>query len=127
MRTNLKIALALIAGIGLGAAATQGLHAQAKPKAYTVTEIEVLDPNLVAAYGPVVTGAIKNAGGKTLNTAGGKTVAFVGEAPKRVAINEFDSLDQATAFINSAAYKAIIPQRDKAEKVLRQYAVEATN
>jgi uncharacterized protein (DUF1330 family) len=127
MNTNLKIALAVIVGAALGVAATQGLHAQAKPKAYTVTEIEVLDLAAVTAYGPVVQAVIKNAGGKNLNTAGGQTVSFVGVAPKRVAINEFDNLEQAQAFINSAVYKNIIPQRDKAEKVLRQYAVEAVN
>jgi hypothetical protein len=36
-----KIVLALVAGVALGAAAVQGLHAQAKPKAYLVTESEV--------------------------------------------------------------------------------------
>jgi hypothetical protein len=33
--------LAMIAGAALGAAATQGLHAQAKPIAYVIAEIEV--------------------------------------------------------------------------------------
>jgi hypothetical protein len=33
----------MIAGAALGGAAIQGLHAQAKPKAYTVSEIETLD------------------------------------------------------------------------------------
>ena len=43
MHTKSKIVLALVAGVALGAAAVQGLHAQAKPKAYLVTESEVLD------------------------------------------------------------------------------------
>jgi tripartite-type tricarboxylate transporter receptor subunit TctC len=59
--------------------------------------------------------------------AGGKTVAVVGEPPKRVAINEWDSLEQAQAFFNSAAFKNLAPQRDKAQKQIRNYAVEATN
>jgi hypothetical protein len=33
----------MLAGIALGAAAIRGLHAQAKPKAYTVTELEKID------------------------------------------------------------------------------------
>ncbi len=33
MNTNYKIALAVVAGAALGAAAVQGLHAQVKPKA----------------------------------------------------------------------------------------------
>jgi len=36
MNTNFKITLAVVAGAALGAAAMQGLHAQAKPKAYSV-------------------------------------------------------------------------------------------
>ena len=43
MNTKFKIALAVVVGAALGAAAMQGLHAQAKPKAYSVTETEVLD------------------------------------------------------------------------------------
>ena len=35
--------LSLIAGAALGGAAIQGLHAQAKPKAYQVTELEIID------------------------------------------------------------------------------------
>jgi uncharacterized protein (DUF1330 family) len=115
----------MIAGAALGGAAIQGLHAQAKPKAYTVSEIETLDAAAQAAYVPQILGAIKAAGGHSFNTAGGKTAAIVGEAPKRVAINEWDSLEQAQAFYNSKAWKDLAPQRDKAQKLIRAYAVEA--
>ena len=115
----------MIAGAALGGAAIQGLHAQAKPKAYTVSEIETLDAAAQAAYVPHILGAIKAAGGRSFNTAGGKTAAIVGEAPKRVAINEWDSLEQAQAFYNSKAWKDLAPQRDKAQKLIRAYAVEA--
>jgi len=127
MNTNFKITMAVIAGAALGAAAIQGLHAQAKPKVYTVTEVEVLDAAAQAAYTPLIVAAIKTAGARNFNTAGGKTIAFVGEPPKRVAINEWDSLEQAQAFQNSAAFKNLAPQRDKAQKQVRAYAVEATN
>jgi hypothetical protein len=33
----------MLASAALGAAAVQGLHAQAKPKAYLVTEVELID------------------------------------------------------------------------------------
>ena len=56
---------------------------------------------------------------------GGKTVAFVGEAPKRVGIQEWESLEKAQAFRNSDAFKKLAPQRDKAVKTIRSYAVEA--
>jgi uncharacterized protein (DUF1330 family) len=125
MNTNFKIALALVAGAALGAAAMQGLHAQAQPKAYSVTEIEVLDDAAVAVYAPLVEAAIKAAGGRSLNTAGGRIIAVVGEPPKRVGIAEWDRLEQALAFGNSAAFKNLAPLRDKAQRRIRDYAVEA--
>src|SRR5271154_7495342 len=125
MNTKLKIALALVAGSALGAAAVQGLHAQAKPKAYTISEIQTLDPTAQAAYVPAILGAITAAGGHTFNTAGGKVVRILGEAaPQRVAISEWDSLEKAQEFYASNAYKNLMPQRDKGQKLIRTYAVE---
>jgi uncharacterized protein (DUF1330 family) len=127
MTTNFKIALAVVAGAAMGAAAMQGLYAQAKPKAYSVADIEVLDPAALDVYFPVIVAAVKDAGGRGFNTAGGRTIAFTGEAPKRVAIIEWDSLEQAQAFFGSAAFRNLAPQRDKAIRFLRAYAVEATS
>jgi uncharacterized protein (DUF1330 family) len=124
MQTQYKLALTLLSGIAIGAVAVQGLHAQAKPKAYVVTETEALDAAAVAAYGPLIRPVIDAAGGRRLNTPGGKTVAFVGEPPKRIAISEWESLEKAQAFINSAAFKNLAPQRDKAVKTIRSYAIE---
>ena len=90
MKTRYTVALSMIAGAALGGATIQGLHAQAKPKAYTVSEIETLDAAAQQAYVPQIPAAIKAAGGRTFNTAGGRIAAIVGEAPKRVAINEWD-------------------------------------
>ena len=50
MNTKPKIIVALVAGVGLGAAAVQGLHAQAKPKAYTVTELQTIDAKAAADF-----------------------------------------------------------------------------
>jgi hypothetical protein len=38
MKTRYTVALSMLSGIAIGAVAIQGLHAQATPKAYTVTE-----------------------------------------------------------------------------------------
>ena len=38
MNSRYKIALSMLVSAALGAAAVQGLHAQAKPKAYLITE-----------------------------------------------------------------------------------------
>jgi uncharacterized protein (DUF1330 family) len=128
MNTTFKIAIALVAGASLGAAAVQGLHAQAKPKAYTVAELETLDAAALASYVPAVLAAQKAAGGHPFNTGGGKMVAMEGAAPPaRVAITEWDSLAQAQAFYTSAAWKGLAPQRDKASKTIRRYSVEAVN
>ena len=124
MNARYQIVLAIVAGVALGAAAVQGLHAQAKPKAYLIGETEALDAAAIAAYGPLIRAAIDGAGGRRLNTPGGKSVVFAGDAPKRIAISEWDSLEKAQAFINSDAYKNLAPQRDKAVKTIRSYAVE---
>jgi uncharacterized protein (DUF1330 family) len=128
MNSNFKIMLAVVTGAALGAAAVQGLHAQAKLKAYTVAELETLDAAAQATYVPAVLAAQKAAGGHPFNTGGGKMIAMEGAAaPKRVAITEWDSLEQAQAFYNSAAWKNLAPQRDKATKTIRRYTVEAVN
>ena len=127
MNTNIKIAPAAVVGAALGATAVQGLHAQAKLKAYSITEVEVPDPSALSVYTPLILTAIKAAGGRTFNTAGGKTVAFTGEAPQRVGIIEWDNLERAQLFFHSPAFSSLAPQRDKAERYIRQYAVEATS
>ena len=115
----------MLAGIAIGGFAVQALHAQAKPKAYLVTEIEVLDPAGVAAYGPLIRATQTAVGGRVLNTAGGRVVAMEGAAPpKRAAITEWDNMEKAQAWYDSAARKNLIPQRDKVEKIIRSYAVE---
>jgi uncharacterized protein (DUF1330 family) len=128
MNRPITLGIAMLAGAALGAAAVQGLHAQAKPKAYTVAELETLDVAAQAAYVPAVLAAQKAAGGHPFNTGGGKMIAMEGAvAPMRVAITEWDSLDQAQAFYNSAAWKNLAPQRDKAATTIRRYTVEAVN
>src|SRR6266700_3976497 len=127
MNPNSKMVLGLAIGAVLGAAALQGLHAQAKPKAYTVSELETLDAAANAAFVPLVTAAQTAAGGRNLKTGGGKIVAMEGTAPKGVAITEWNSLDQAQAFYKSKAWSDLAPQRDKALKTIRRYIVEAVN
>jgi uncharacterized protein (DUF1330 family) len=126
MNTKFKIALAIVAGAALGAAAMQGLHAQAKPKAYAVSELEPLDAAAAAAFAAVARAAHSAAGARPFRTGGGKIVAIDGAAPKSVAIIEWDSLEQAQAFYNSKAWTDL-PQREKATKTIRRYVVEAQN
>lgn len=125
MNTKSKIVIAAVAGAALGAAAVQGLHAQAKPKAYLITESQLLDPAAVAEYLPKVREAAKLAGGRIEFIGPTEQITpVVGDAPKRIGISEWDSLEKAEAWLNSAERKALAPQRDKAQKITRQFIVE---
>jgi uncharacterized protein (DUF1330 family) len=126
MKRQITLLLTLIAGISIGAAAVQGLHAQAKLKAYTVGEIEVLDNAALVPYLATVGPLIRAGGGRTLNASGGRIIPVIGDAPKRLTIIEWDSVEQAQSFINSPGYTNLTPQRDKAERFTRAYIVEAT-
>jgi uncharacterized protein (DUF1330 family) len=125
MKTRYTIALSMIAGVALGGAAIQGLHAQAKLKAYTIGEIEVTDASVQPCYLPAVRKAIEAAHGRSLRTLNGRVVSIEGGAPpKNVALIEWDSLDDAVAFYKSKAWTDLAPQRDKSQRTLRRYVVE---
>jgi uncharacterized protein (DUF1330 family) len=124
MKAKYTVALSVLTGVAIGAAAMQGLHAQAK-KVYWVSETEALDEAAMAAYAPLIRTAIDAAGGRRLNAPGGKAVGFVGTPPKRVAISEWDSLEAVQKFVGSDAFTKLAPQRDKATKAIRSYAVQS--
>ena len=128
MKTRSTAALALLAGAAIGVVAVQGLHAQTKAPVYVVTETDISDLDAFQKeYLPVVQPTIQAAGGRRV-AAGQNIVVLDGPSPgTRVAINEFDSLEQAQAFYKSAAWKDLTPKREKALKVLRQFIVEAAN
>ena len=125
MKTRYTVALTLLGGIAIGAAAVQGLHAQAKLKAYSVSELETFDNAAQGAYLPSARQAIEAHHGKALRTVAGQVVQIEGAAPpKNVAIVEWDSLDDAVAFYKSKAWTDLAPQRDKSQKTIRRYVVE---
>jgi uncharacterized protein (DUF1330 family) len=127
MSPTLKLALALVVGAAVGAAAVHGLNAQAKPKAYQVTELEIIDDAAWKSFAQAARASQQQAAGRNLHTAMGKVVAFVGEPPRHVSITEFDNLDQAVAYRNSQAFKDLEPLRSTAIRIVRQYTVEAEN
>jgi uncharacterized protein (DUF1330 family) len=123
MKTHYTVALSMLAGAAVGAVAVQGLHAQAKPPVYTVTEIDVTNVDAyIKEYVPIVQPIVKKGGGKQL-AASLKVTAFEGTPPKRVAINQWESLEKAQALYNSAEYKDAQKIGDKYAK-FRRYAVE---
>jgi uncharacterized protein (DUF1330 family) len=118
------VVLSVMAGIAAGAAAVHALHAQAKPPAYVVAEIDVtnLEP-YDREYVPPAAKAIVDGGGKYI-VRGGETVAFFGDPPKpRIAIMVFESMDKAKAAFDSAAYKEAKKVGDRYAR-FRVYAVE---
>jgi uncharacterized protein (DUF1330 family) len=125
MRTTRVIAFSTIAGIALGAGLVEALHAQSKPPAYVVGEINVTDPESFAKdFSPLARKALAEAPGYRALVLGGKTVAIEGPAPKgRVIINVFDNLDAAVQAYNSADFKAAKKIGDK-YATFRTYAVE---
>ena len=63
MNTKFKLTLAMLAGAAIGAAAVNGLHAQAKPPLYLVSEIDVTNPEAYGKeYAPKAQALIKASG-----------------------------------------------------------------
>jgi len=123
MNPKYKMTIAVLAGAVLGAAAVQGLHAQAKPPVYQITEIEATNPDSYAKdYVPRAQAVIKAAGGRLL--AGGKATSVEGDPPKpRVVITVWDSMEKFQAYRDSAAFKELIPIREKLAK-FRSFTIE---
>jgi uncharacterized protein (DUF1330 family) len=124
MTTRSQMTLALLAGLAIGAAAVQGLHAAGSAPAYVVTEVGVSDlDGYQKEYVPLAQAAIKASGGR-LVAAGQKIVVYEGPSPgTRVAISAFDSLDAAQAWRNSDQFKQARKVGDKYAR-FRAFAIE---
>ena len=126
MKTRTKITLAILASFGLGAAAVEGLHAQAKakPPIYYVAEIDVTNIDAYTKeYAPIAQALIKKSGGRLL-AAGQKVTAIEGQPPKpRVAVLVWDSMEKLQAWRNSKEFKENRKIGDKYAK-FRSFAVE---
>jgi uncharacterized protein (DUF1330 family) len=99
MKSNHKIAAAVIASFVLGAGAVSVLHAQAKIPAYVVAEIDVKDQDgYTKDFLPKAQANIKEMGGKYL--AGGfnkATVLSGAKPPNRVVLLQFPDMDAVKA------------------------------
>jgi len=120
MKSNYKIAIALLAGAAIGGAAIQGLHAQAKPPGYIV--IPILKINDAAAF---KAGVIDKAMPADLTAAGGhyvirsqKFTSLDGNPPERLVIIAFDSVEKAQAFWNTPIQKEVNAARMKSTNSL---------
>jgi len=129
MRSNSKIAVAVTAGVAIGALAVQGVHAQAKPPVYFVAEIDVTNPDAYAKeYAPKAQTIIKAAGGRFLAIGGsaattGTVTAFDGDAPKRVVVQVWDSMEKIRAWRANPEYVELRKVGEKYAK-FRSFAVD---
>lgn len=116
MNGNFKVGLGLLVGIALGAGAVVGLRAQAKPPAYVISQIDVVNADAYAKeYVPLANKALAESGQKRL-ASGGKTISLAGEPPAaRIVVSMFDSMEKAQAAYTSPAYL-------EARKIGDQYA-----
>ena len=116
MKSNYKLAIALVVGAAIGVVATQGLHAQMKPPAYVV--IPILKINDAAAFKagvvdrPNAAATIKAAGGEWLIRSN-KFTKLTGNPPERLIVIKFDSIEKAQAFENTPAQKEVNAIREK--------------
>jgi len=119
MKTQYTVALAMLAGVGLGAVAVQGLHAQAKPPTYVVVDIaSMTDPEGFKAVP-----ASPAAGPARLTELGGRYIirsttmtAIDGTPPARFVVLAFDSKEKAQGWADAPDIKAINAIRMKTTK-----------
>jgi uncharacterized protein (DUF1330 family) len=106
MKTGYAIAVSSLAGLAIGAAAVEVLHAQAKPPVYAIALNQLTDPEGYAKdYQPKGRAAILANGG--IYVAAGKGTVITGDVPHdRVTVLKFESLDAVKAWFNSPDYQA---------------------
>ncbi|MGO9698478.1 MAG: DUF1330 domain-containing protein [Xanthobacteraceae bacterium] len=113
MKAKYKLGLTLLAGIALGAAVIEGIHAQVKPPTYVVIAIrKITDADTykqVMVKGP----AAAAASGATFVIRTDKITSLDGTPPARFVLIKFDSVEQAQAWHNSAAQKEVDAIRAK--------------
>ena len=115
MNSKYKIALALLAGAGLGAAAIQGLQAQTKPPAYVVVAVRKIndaDAFMAGVVDKATPAALAAAGGRYVVRAQ-KIISLDGPAPQRFVLLAFDSVEKAQAWSDLAATKEVTAARIK--------------
>ena len=115
MKMSFRTALILVAGIAVGGAASQALFAQTKAPAYVIVAIRKI--NDADAF---KTGVVDKTSPAALAMAGGKYVvrsqnitSLDGTPPQRFVLIQFDSVEKAKEWNDSAAQKEINAARIK--------------
>ena len=119
----------LVVGIIIGGAAVTGLYAQAKPPIFVITEIDISDPEGYGNEFVPKAQAIKAVGAKLLAIggvgSGAKPITSLeGTPPKRVTIQQWDSLEGLKAWYYGKDYQEALTVGRK-YGTFRRYAVES--
>jgi uncharacterized protein (DUF1330 family) len=117
MKSNHKLALAVLGGVSIGVAGATAIHAQqAKvPPGYVIAEVDITDPATFQKYAEKVPETLAPYNGHYI-VRGVKIQAVEGEAPKRFVVIAFDSAEKARGWEDSPAYEAIKPIRQSSAK-----------
>jgi uncharacterized protein (DUF1330 family) len=116
MKSKYKLAIAMLAGTALGAAAVQGLHAQAKPPVYMIAINEVSNQEGYAKeYIPPAQKSVKDHGGVYVAAGPGTQVA--GNLPNGpVIILRWESMEALQGWRNSPEFQAALKMGQKYAK-----------
>jgi uncharacterized protein (DUF1330 family) len=116
MKTYFGLALALLAGIAIGATAINRLNAQGTPGVYVVADISEISDR--QAYQKVIDdapAAIAAAGGHFIIRTENIT-ALAGTPPQRIAVIAFDNTEKARSWYNSPATKALLDIQNRSSR-----------
>jgi uncharacterized protein (DUF1330 family) len=127
MKTNHKLALAVLASVSVGAASDRAIQAEQvkTAPAYLISEADTIkDLTAVKEYGGKVPETLVPFDGHYhFIVGGGKPQGLDGEAPQGIVVIAFESAEQVRAWYDSQAYQAIKPLRQSAVKG-RMFLVE---
>ncbi len=118
MKTNYKLALAVLAGVLISVAGARLIRAQQvkTPPAYVIAEVEVTDPITLKKYSEKAPQIVASFNGHYV-VRGGKIQALEGEPPKGfIVVIGFDSAEKALEWYDSPDYAAIRPFRQSPTK-----------
>ena len=85
--------------------------------AYVITEVEITDESLYGEFRERVTSTVEAHGGRFVARGGGLEVVLGDWTPGRLAILEFDSVEQVHAWLSSSEYTALDGIRSRSSNI----------
>lgn len=85
--------------------------------AYVITDVDITDAGLYGQFMQQVTPTVESHGGKFVARGGSLEVVLGNWSPKRIAILQFDNLDQVHGWLNSPEYTALDDMRSRSSNI----------